>query len=62
MNRFLFLSLILVTVIPNPNLGQLPNTTIDSIYAYILFTNINASCTDQSRMPDQVQYTIRMQE
>jgi len=51
-----------LNVIPNTDLPTLPNSTVESIYAYVIFTNVNASCSNPSSMPDQVQYTIRMQE
>jgi hypothetical protein len=52
----------LVAVIPNPTISSLSNTTVDAIYAYIYFTNVDAACSSPASMPDQVQYTLRMQE
>ncbi|UJR09005.1 hypothetical protein I4U23_013254 [Adineta vaga] len=51
-----------VQAIPNPSISSLPNSTLESIFAYIYFTNIDPSCSTPSAMPDQVQYTLRMQE
>jgi hypothetical protein len=53
---------ILVQVIPNPTISSLSEATLETIFAYIYFTNINSSCTNSTSMPDQVQYTLRMQE
>ncbi|CAM4944466.1 unnamed protein product [Rotaria socialis] len=48
-------------VIPDPTLSTLSNTTLQSIIAYIQFTNLDL-CTSPSAMPDEVKYTLRMQE
>ncbi len=45
----------------DPTLSSTPNATLLSIFAYIYFTNLD-SCTSSSTMPDQVAYTLRMQE
>ncbi|CAF1200980.1 unnamed protein product [Adineta steineri] len=50
-----------IQVMTDPTLASTPNTTILSIYAFIYFTNLD-SCTDASTMPDEVQYTLRLQE
>ena len=49
-------------VIPDSNISSLSNTTLEGIFAYIYFTNINASCNNPASIPDQVEYTLRMQE
>ncbi|CAF3603781.1 unnamed protein product [Rotaria socialis] len=41
--------------------SSLSNTDLLAVHAYIIFTNMD-SCVNQSTMPDQVQYTLRMQE
>ncbi len=45
----------------DPTLSTVANSTLLSIFAFIYFTNLD-SCTSPSTMPDQVQYTLRMQE
>ncbi|CAF4566841.1 unnamed protein product [Rotaria sp. Silwood1] len=50
-----------VDIIPNPNISSLSNTTLESLYAYIYFTNLD-SCTSPTTMPNQVNYTLRLQE
>jgi hypothetical protein len=54
--------IILVEVIPNSTISSLPDATLERIFAYIYFTNIDPSCNNSASMPDQVQYTLRMQE
>ncbi|CAF0848696.1 unnamed protein product [Rotaria sordida] len=48
-------------VVPDPTLSTLSNKTLQSIVAYIQFNNLD-SCTDPSTMPNEVNYTLRMQE
>ncbi|UJR36716.1 hypothetical protein I4U23_029432 [Adineta vaga] len=50
-----------IQVMPDPTLSSASNATLSSIFAYIYFTNIN-SCSSPSTMPDEVSYTLRMQE
>ncbi|CAF0732489.1 unnamed protein product [Adineta steineri] len=50
-----------IQVMTDPTLASTSNTTILSIYAFIYFTNLD-SCTDASTMPDEVKYTLRLQE
>jgi hypothetical protein len=45
----------------DPTLESVTNSTLLSIYAYIYFTNLD-SCTSPSTMPDEVNYTLRLQE
>ncbi len=45
----------------DPTLSSATNATLLSVYAFIYFTNLD-SCTSPSTMPDQVQYTLRLQE
>jgi len=45
----------------DPTLASTTNATLLSVFAYIYFTNLD-SCTSPSTMPDEVQYTLRMQE
>jgi hypothetical protein len=45
----------------DPTLASVTNSTLLSIYAYIYFTNLD-SCTSPSTMPDEVNYTLRLQE
>ena len=52
----------LVSVIPNSQISALSNSTLEGIFAYIYFTNIPTVCTSASSIPDQVEYTLRMQE
>ncbi|CAF3946627.1 unnamed protein product, partial [Rotaria sordida] len=51
-----------VQAISDPTLSSLSNSTLETIFAYIYFTNIDASCNNSALIPDQVQYTLRMQE
>ncbi len=51
----------IVQVVSDPTLSTLSSTTLQSLTAFIQFTNLD-SCTSPSTMPDQVQYTLRMQE
>ncbi|CAF1233873.1 unnamed protein product [Adineta ricciae] len=51
-----------VQVIPSSSISSLSNSTLGTIYAYIYFTNIDPLCSSASAMPDQVAYTLRMQE
>lgn len=53
---------LLVEIIPNPDVSALSDKTLAEIFAYIYFTNINDSCTNPALIPDQVEYTLRMQE
>lgn len=55
-------SALLVAPIPNPTLSSLTSTTLESIFAYVVFTNVPTTCGINTAMPDQVQYTLRMQE
>ncbi|CAF2548505.1 unnamed protein product [Rotaria sp. Silwood2] len=48
-------------VIPDSTLSTLSNKTLQSIIAYIQFNNLD-SCIDSSVMPNEVKYTLRMQE
>ncbi|CAF0732502.1 unnamed protein product [Adineta steineri] len=50
-----------IQAISDPTLSTLSNTTLQSLTAFIQFTNLD-SCTNASTMPDEVQYTLRMQE
>lgn len=50
-----------VQVVPDPSLLTLSNNTLQSVAAYIQFTNLD-SCTDSTTMPNEVKYTLRMQE
>jgi hypothetical protein len=52
---------LLVQSLSNPNIALLQNTTQQTIYAFIYFTNLDA-CSSASTMPDQINYTLRMQE
>ena len=52
---------VLVDVIPDATLSTLSNSTLQTIYAYMYFTNLDG-CTNAASMPNQVEYTIRMQE
>ncbi|CAF1026567.1 unnamed protein product [Didymodactylos carnosus] len=45
----------------NPDVSSLPVATQLQIHAFIYFTNLN-SCTNATTMPDQITYTLRMQE
>jgi hypothetical protein len=55
------ISLFTVQYLSDPTLSTLSNATLQSIVAFIQFTNLD-SCTNHSTMPDEVQYTLRMQE
>ncbi len=55
------ISLFIVQAASDPNLSTLSTTDLQSLTAFIQFTNLD-SCTSPSTMPDQVQYTLRMQE
>lgn len=55
-----FLSVV-VQPLSDPTLSTLSSTDLQSILAVIQFTNLD-SCTNSSTMPDQVRYTLRMQE
>jgi len=57
----LFDVFVLVDVIPDATLSTLSNSTLQTIYAYMYFTNLDG-CTNAASMPNQVEYTIRMQE
>ncbi|CAF4163607.1 unnamed protein product, partial [Adineta steineri] len=50
-----------IQAISDPTLSTLSNTTLQSLTAFIQFTNLD-SCTNASTMPDEVKYTLRMQE
>ncbi|CAF4262993.1 unnamed protein product, partial [Adineta steineri] len=50
-----------IQAISDPTLSTLSNATLQSLTAFIQFTNLD-SCTNASTMPDEVQYTLRMQE
>ena len=54
--------LYLVQVIPNPVISSLTESTLETIFAYVYFTNIADSCNNSAAMPNQVEYTLRMQE
>ncbi|CAF0922953.1 unnamed protein product [Adineta ricciae] len=47
--------------VSDPTLATVPNSTIQSLIAYIQFTNLD-SCTSPSTVPDVVKYTLRMLE
>ncbi|CAF2937617.1 unnamed protein product [Rotaria sp. Silwood2] len=51
-----------VQSISDPTLSSFSNSTLETIFAYVYFTNIDASCNTYTSIPDQVQYTLRMQE
>jgi hypothetical protein len=51
----------IVQFLSDPTLSTLSTAELQSLTAFIQFTNLD-SCTDPSTMPDQVQYTLRMQE
>jgi len=53
--------LFIVQVASDPTLSTLSTKDLQSLTAFIQFTNLD-SCTSPSTMPDQVQYTLRMQE
>ncbi|CAF1254126.1 unnamed protein product, partial [Didymodactylos carnosus] len=42
--------------------NTLSTSTQQSLYAFIYFTNVDSSCASPSSLPDQIQYTLRMQE
>ncbi|CAM4813346.1 unnamed protein product [Rotaria magnacalcarata] len=47
--------------ISQESFSSLSNNDLLAVHAYIIFTNMN-SCVNQSTMPNQVKYTLRMQE
>ncbi|CAF1258424.1 unnamed protein product [Rotaria sp. Silwood1] len=51
-----------VQSITDPTLSSLTNSTLETIFAFVYFTNIDNSCATAVSIPDQVQYTLRMQE
>ncbi len=55
------ISLSIVQVASDPTLSTLSSTDLQSLIAFIQFTNLDL-CTSPSTVPDEVQYTLRMQE
>lgn len=53
--------LFLALLIPDPTLSTFANSTLSSIIAYIQFNGLD-SCSDASTMPDEITYTLRVQE
>ena len=61
-NSIINISSISVQPLNSSSLLTLTNATVESIYAYIYFTNINASCINPASMPEKIDYKLRMQE
>ncbi|CAF2146243.1 unnamed protein product [Rotaria magnacalcarata] len=51
-----------IQVLSTPVLSSYSSSTLESIFAFIYFTNVDSACSSAASMPDQVQYTLRMQE
>jgi hypothetical protein len=51
----------IVQAVSDPTLSTLSSANLQSLIAFIQFTNLD-SCTSPSTMPDEVKYTLRMQE
>jgi len=45
----------------DPTLASVSSSTLETIFAYVYFTNLDG-CTSASTMPDEVRYTLRLQE
>ncbi|CAF1445504.1 unnamed protein product [Didymodactylos carnosus] len=52
-----------VQTISSPNIETiLSESEQEKLYAFIYFTNIDSSCTSASTIPEQITYTLRLQE
>ena len=52
---------VLVQFMSDPTLSTLSSASLQSLLAFVQFTNLDG-CSSPSTMPDEVKYTLRMQE